>query len=120
MLTYEKACEIRERMHDTYDGSCAKCPMSSDNNGTRDGCALFFVRYPEKVEYILTDWDEKHPVRTILDEFKENYPDAPMNEHGVPDKFCPTDIGYKTDCYAYPGSPEGCVKCWSHPAKTNK
>jgi len=120
MLTYKKACEIRERMCETYKdpfGSCAgeSCPMRDKLNGDGRPCKKVFLENTEKAEPILTDWDEKHPIRTILDEFKENYPNAPLNKYGTPSDFCPTELGYETDCSKCPDS--GSIVCWSRPAK---
>jgi len=65
---------------------------------------------------ILSDLDEKNPVHTILDEFKKNYPGAPMKENGIPRGICPRDLGYK-DYWMTCEDEEECVGCWSRPAK---
>jgi len=120
MLTYKQACEIRERIHNTHFKNCEKCPIYHDNNGLYTGCDIFLSRHPKEAEKLLTDWDEKHPVRTILDEFKENYPNAHLDIYGLPDRVCPHHIGYEDDINTCHNTSEECLVCWSRPAKLNK
>ena len=96
---------------------CLTCPLSIDNNNTKEHCYDFMMAYPEKAEEILTKWAEEHPQKTILQDFLEKYPNAPLNEYGIP-RTCPNSLGYtdwdEDDCAAS-GYASDCKKCWNRP-----
>jgi len=124
MSEYVEVMESLDRMCGTFTcngfSGCDECPISSGNNGEVIPCATYQMRFPKNAEQKIMAWDKKNPVCTILDEFKENYPDAPLNKYGVPSDFCPPELGYKTNCFDYPDDEERCLKCWSRPSKSNK
>lgn len=95
--------------------TCAKCPLSSLNNGTTDSmsCSDFETFYPEKAIEVVQRWSDEHPQKTYLTEFLRNYPDAKLNDAGVPDGICPYMLGLNDthDCK------RSCIECWNQPIK---
>lgn len=110
-MEFIKAMKIRQRMC-SRNKDCGLCPLSGTNNGRNTHCINLMSEYPEEAEKALEKWDKEHPVKTILDEFKEKYPDAPLNDDGTPKRICPAILGYKNLDYC-----SSCIKCWSQPAK---
>lgn len=99
----------RNRMCNYYKskGSCKdkSCPASYH-------CCLDFL----SVEYDgfkLVDDVEKfsyeHPKKTMLQDFLEKYPNAELNDDGIP-KPCPSWLGYKDMPFC---NRIRCVECWN-------
>lgn len=92
--------------------NCTECPLSSLNNGTTDNmaCSDFETLYPEKAISIVQKWSDEHPQRTYLTEFLEHYPNAQLNDKGLP-LICPHILGLmrREDCRA------NCIECWNQP-----
>lgn len=93
---------------------CGECLLSNKNNGTSENllCGAFEAIYPEKAISIIQKWSDEHPQRTYLSEFLKHYPNAILDESGVPDGVIPCDLGVKErddSCYY------NCVKCWNQP-----
>ena len=98
--------------------NCKSCPFDSYNSGMRCGCVDFQVEYPEKSVAIVEKWSAEHPQKTILQDFLEKYPNAPMLETGIPKSVCPHHLGYESikdkPCRTEAGA---CAKCWNRPLK---
>lgn len=90
---------------------CTKCPLSSKNNGTSENlsCANLEIHYPEKAVAIVQKWSDEHPQKTYLSEFLKNYPNAPLNDDGIPKVICIQELGVTMteECN------NDCVKCWN-------
>jgi len=111
-MEFVKAMETRERMCDKWQNRCCiGCNLHPRNNGVNLTCNDFVLEHPAEAEKILEQWDKENPARTILDEFKENYPNAELDNDETP-FLCPSSIGYVDSC-----NDMDCVKCWSQPAK---
>lgn len=95
--------------------NCAECPLNSLNNGTTDNmaCSDFETLYPEKAIAIVQKWSDEHPQRTYLTEFIKHYPNALLNDTGLPKGVCLYNLGLMslTDCKKN----RDCVKCWNQP-----
>ena len=95
--------------------TCAKCPLSSLNNGTTDSmsCSDFETFYPEKAIEVVQRWSDEHPQKTFLTEFLKNYPNAQLRIDGIPKGACPYNLGLMSlnDCRKN----GNCVKCWNQP-----
>lgn len=91
---------------------CTKCPLSSKNNGTSENlsCANLEIHYPEKAVAIVQKWSNEHPQKTYLSEFLKKYPNALLNDNGLPKGVCLYNLGL-ADCKEYPN----CVDCWNQP-----
>lgn len=91
---------------------CHECPLGLDNNGMGVKCSVFVMQEPEKCIEIMKKWTEEHPRKTIVQEFLEKYPDAPINGRGYPVTMCPDSLGYSRyeKC---PSVGNICVDCWN-------
>jgi len=98
-----------DRICDLYD--CPECPLSSQNNENHISYCPDSLDHEniEKAVEIVQKWSDEHPQRTILEDFLEKYPNAPLNENGSP-KACPYLVGYEDEgnCNNY----SSCRKCW--------
>lgn len=103
----ENVLITRIRMCKAAKDSCSNCPISAINV---DGisCSDFILANPEKSIEIITNWGKEHPEKTILDDFKEKHPNAPLNDNGRP-HVCPMYLGYISTCTTR------CEECWSRP-----
>lgn len=56
-------------------------------------------------------WSEAHPQKTRLQDFLEKYPNASLQEDGMP-KSCGALLGYCKNCEE---SKNNCKTCWNQP-----
>ena len=94
-----------KRMCDSLKDACTSCLavkycqcysyIPSSGGGVLDG-SMSIDELMSKVER----WAEEHPRKTRLDDFKEKYPNAPLDGSGTPN-LMPWDLGYcgDTPCY---------------------
>lgn len=95
---------------------CAKCPLSSDNNGVGECCTDFEMLYPEEAISIVQRWSDKHPQKTYLSELLKHFPKVELSDKGVPKLICPHDLGLNEieDC---DGTDNYCAECWNQSIK---
>ena len=93
---------------------CSDCPFSNINNGKGLSCSDFEAEYPEEVVAMVEKWAAEHPQKTMLQDFLERYPNAPLDKIGTP-FICPYEIGYEEQCLDRNCNDIGCVKCWNRP-----
>lgn len=110
----ENYLQEKLRMCKSYD-RCSKCPMDEARKQEKAHnmwCSEFCEKIPKKAIEVIQLWSDSHPQKTMLDDFKEKYPNALLNENGIP-RFCPYLVGYVDEscCTIY----SGCVKCWNRP-----
>lgn len=88
---------------------CLDCPLSHSNNGIGEPCFGLETLYPEKAISIVQKWSDEHPQKTYLSEFLKNYPNAPLNDDGIPKVICIQELGVTMteECN------NDCVKCWN-------
>ena len=109
-MEFEKAMKIWKRMCGQHKSGCDSCALGDASNLCgRPTCGRFLMYDPIKAQKVLEDWDEKNPPRTLLMDFKEKYPNAPL-DNGIP-RLCPTCLYRGLDKSR--GCPMDCVKCWS-------
>lgn len=101
------------RMTQNCTIKCDKCGFNRNSNGKNVHCGLFQSKFPEEAVKILEEWIEKHPRKTILQDFLEKYPDAKLNENGVP-SICPNALGYNVSSVCMAGY-KPCYDCWNKP-----
>lgn len=65
-----------------------------------------------KIVNVVEQWSKNHPKKTMLRDFLEKFPNALLDKDGVPEKFCPHDVGYTSGYYCHK-EPRNCVKCWN-------
>lgn len=58
-MEFKEFCRQRGRMCVNTD--CIDCGLSSGNNHTKEKCASFCLKYPEKAEMIIKKWISEHP-----------------------------------------------------------
>lgn len=94
---------------------CVECLLNNKNNGTSENllCGAFEAIYPEKAIEIVQKWSNEHPQRTYLSEFLKHYPNAQLNDAGIPTTGCPYRLGLIGDEECKKN--RDCVKCWNQP-----
>ena len=122
MMDAVKYLKEKTRMIDSLGGSegscigasCTKCPLSENNNRSTLTCYQLERFNPEKAVEIVERWAAEHPARTMIMDFMEKYPNAPLDKDGKPN-ICPYELGYEEEfeCDFY----SDCVKCWDRPIK---
>ena len=90
--------------------NCYSCPLGDLSREHGLVCSRFERAYPEKAIELVEKWDKEHPVKTIMEDFFEKYPNAPTSEGGEP-KLCPSSIGYDSLCDS------SCYNCWRQPVR---
>ena len=89
--------------------SCLTCPLSTNHNGEGISCFQFEGKHSAEAIAIVQKWSNENPVKTILDDFKEKYPNAKLDKDGLP-VGCIRWLGHHVyDC------PNDCEKCWNRP-----
>lgn len=84
-------------------GLCKGCPIGCGeraclSDSTPGGWALENI---ERIVTIVERWSQEHPRKTRLQDFREKYPNAPLNGNGIPN-LIPQSVGYcgNMTCYA--------------------
>ena len=98
----------RNRMCDFY--KCCKikgCPAENLSCDSLEEIAIQGFKLIRDVE----QWSKEHPRKTILQDFLEKYPNAELNDDGIP-KPCPYWLGYKDMLFC---NRIRCVECWNRP-----
>ena len=102
----------KKRMCDKIKRDCYKCPLGQTNNGRKANCEGLQLGYPEESVEIVEKWSLENPQKTMLQDFLEKHPNAPLRESGLPKYVCPNLLGYidmeKENC-------PDCVGCWNRP-----
>lgn len=108
----------RERRCDSFDDHCTGCEIKSAKNGMT--CGAYIKKHPEQAVAIVEKWAKEHPRKTLLQDFLEKYPKAPIEDGAVP-AVCPFQLGYETESekdkngYCESAGKDSCRKCWNRP-----
>lgn len=88
---------------------CVDCPLGTTNNGINVLCSDLETLYPEKAISAIQRWSDEHPPKTYLSEYLKHYPNALLNDDGIPKAVCPYDLGLmnKERCR------KSCIECWN-------
>lgn len=118
MMTAIEYLRAKQRMTKKCTMICNECPFSINNNASGCFCLDFERNNAEKAIEIVENWAKQHPIKTFLTDFKEKYPNAPMDTNGTPN-CCPHDLGYtdnadKDDCNM------DCKDCWNRELEDDK
>lgn len=106
---------IKERRRMCDMEFCSSCPADF-----LDKCDYETKDIMKLVE-IVEQWSKEHPQKTMMQDFFEKFPNAPVGARSVGDcKIpipCPSDCGYvingnNEDCDRFNGN---CIECWSRP-----
>ncbi len=105
----EKQRMAKQQKYGVCNINCSDCPLSVKNNDTGILCSNLESNYPEKAIAIMQKWSDEHPPKTYLSEFLKNYPNAPLNDDGIPKVICIQELGVTMteECN------NDCVKCWN-------
>lgn len=87
--------------------NCDDCPLGWSKNGKDISCETLEKSYPEQAISIIQKWSDENPQRIYLTEFLEHYPNAELDENGIP-KICPHCLGLKDSCKS-----RNCAECWN-------
>lgn len=115
-----KFLQEKRRMCKQYD-LCEKCGIGKAKDNLPMDCMEYTESFPEVAVKIVEKWSEENPPKTLLDLFKEQHPNAPLDEDGSP-RVCPYQLGYTSeeeDDSVCSVLFEKCVPCWNRPAKEN-
>lgn len=100
-VTNSRVCQVQ----------CKECPLGSRNNVAGMCCTDFEMLYPKEAIEIVQRWSDEHPPKTYLSEFLKHYPNAMLNDDGIPELFCPYHLGLmsKDNCT----KECNCIECWN-------
>lgn len=90
---------------DCFGVEYVDCPLRKNKYVN---CAVLEMEHSDEAIAIVKKWSDEHPVKTILQDFLEKYPDAPLDSDIYP-AICPHRLGYEmkvSDCSGQ------CAKCW--------
>lgn len=97
---------------------CGDCPLhSASDQKYNANCSLSYYEkeYTKNIVETVEKWSQENPEKTILQDFLEKYPNAPLNEAGIPDDVCPFMLGYKKSKEKCAPDEYFCKKCWNRP-----
>lgn len=96
------------RQNDYCDGycDCRRCPLTT----TPLSCTALETKCPEKATALVLKWAEEHPRKTRKDVLLEKFPNAKMNERGIP-YVCAIPLGITARC-CFCEEGEDCAACW--------
>lgn len=92
-------------------GYCTNCPFRELRRKHHSSCDYLPKIVPKEAVEIVEKWSKEHPQKTILQDFLEKYPNAPMDDDETP-KTCPYKLGYGKNFNCIGAS---CKDCWSRP-----
>ena len=95
---------------------CSECPI-----GFNLKCSCTSDQYTdceEEAVSLVEEWSSEHPQKTMLQDFLEKFPNAPLQSDGTP-SLCPYKCGYTQEDYCKKFNPnpayKTCLECWSRP-----
>lgn len=109
-----KFTEAMKIMKSMCVGNCHDCPLYDSNNNTKESCDDFIMLYPKEAEESIIKWAEENPQKTILQDFLEKYPNAPLYKTGAP-KACLVALGYYDSKCPHLDTTVTCKECWNRP-----
>ncbi len=104
---------------------CVDCLLFDSNNGYECDCASLEYEHPEEAIAIVQKWAQEHPRKTFLTDFLEKYPNAPLEDNGIPG-FCIGRLGnLPCGCAEKCILPSGyitsdCAPCWNQRMETEE
>lgn len=89
---------------------CEECPLGSYSGCLGEATPEVHAKLLKTVE----KWAAENPQRTILQDFLEKHPDAPMDVMRESPTLCPHQLGYPRAEKCIHGV-ISCKKCWNRP-----
>jgi hypothetical protein len=90
---------------------CYECEMSIIKTGELS-CRYRLLKNPEKAVEIIEAWAKEHPEKTYKQDFLEKFPNAKLNERGIPYPCREYLYGKGINC-AHRNA--DCAVCWNEP-----
>lgn len=111
---------IKEYTRMCQANACKTCPLKAQLTEDETCCTDFLEHYPDKSVFVVQQWSDKHPQRTLLTEFLERYPNVEMNSDGFPENIIPCYLGLmkrkdicKNMCLYFYDKGHPCYDCWN-------
>lgn len=107
-----------DRMCKSHIGRvCLNCPLH-DVFINIQACKTQRFTTSTAIVPIVEKWSRENPVKTMMDDFFEKFPNAPKEDSGAP-CGCPWEMGY---CKQDSGICDyiSCDECWSRPLEVTK
>lgn len=99
------------------NGGCVSCEFCKEFGGDNE-CGLDATNHPEKAVEIVEKWSRENPVKTMMSDFFEKFPNAHKEDTGAP-MVCPWTMGYcESDSEICDNL--NCYDCWSRPLEESK
>ena len=103
-------CRLTENFLREWDRMCGIQPCGDCPLVEVGGCGTDrLVENLKKAIRIVQEWSDAHPIKTIMDDLLEKYPNAQINDKGIP-PICAQYLGYGP-CVEY--GVGCCTRCWS-------
>ena len=109
MAEFATVMKELDRMCKSVEACESDCPLCLHKQVCYEDCYLAVREQPEEAEEIIMQWAAEHPRKTMLQKFRELFPDAPMDNSGRP-QICPAHLGWGDTCDG--GT---CYDCWNQP-----
>lgn len=106
-----------KRMCDYHEPNCQNCGIAQTAE-FYPNCGPWIADNPTEAIAIVQKWAEEHPVKTILSDFLEKYPNAKVSLYGMP-KVCLKHLGYR-DCEGESCAATNCLKNWNRPLEVEE
>lgn len=107
-----KYLKEQKRMCETYQIDCEECPFFESFDGENVKCDEFPFLNPGRAVDLVEKWSAENPQKTILQDYVEKHPNAPLRESGLPKYVCPNLLGY---IGMEQGTCPDCLGCWNRP-----
>lgn len=107
----------RKRMCKSFGNTCTKCP-AKDKGNTCKFSATSGYEAAEQIK-LLEEWSSEHPCKTRLSVFKEQWPNANIDNQGIPFIY-PCDVDKtirRKDGPCYKGCEECRAEFWTQEVK---
>ena len=107
----------KERMNNSgvYFKRIEKCKQCLGKSICLEICDGFETKYPEECVEFVQNWAEEHPVKTLMDDFFEKFP----NDWGSP-RLCPPVAGFAKNKECQMEYGQECHDCWSRPLEVEE
>lgn len=107
----------RNRMCDFYKSCKIKgCPAENLSCDSLEEIEIQGFKLIKDVE----QWSKEHPRKTMLQDFLDKFPNAPLESDGTP-SLCPYKCGYTREncCKKFNPHPayKTCLECWNRPVE---
>ncbi len=106
----------KARMTNDCSISCIECPLCLASNELDITCSDLENKHSKEVVEIVEKWSRENPVKNMMNDFFEKFPNAPKKNNNEP-WCCPHHCGYAEDNSC---NVTGCLECWSRPLEVKE